>query len=195
MNAERQNARPAQSGGGHIPGEAGIWVFIGGDLLIFTLFFGTYLWYLGQEQALFAQSQATLNQGLGVLNTLVLLTSSWCVARVVHRQGGRRARAMLLLTLLLGAVFLVNKGMEWQHMVAQGHTLLTNNYFMFFFMFTGIHAVHVLLGMGALLYATIRLDGAAPRASDLLVIESAASFWHLVDLLWIVLFALLYLVR
>jgi nitric oxide reductase NorE protein len=183
----------------HLPGEPGIWVLIGGDLGIFALFFGTYLYYQGQDRELFAQSQLTLSQSIGIVNTGLLLTSSWFVARAVQRirashLGGDAA--LLLPALLCGAGFVVNKGIEWAQMIREGQTLLADNFYMFFFMLTGIHAAHVLIGIGVLAYVYVRAAGGIRDAErDMAAIESGAVFWHLVDLLWVVLFALFYLVR
>lgn len=174
-------------------------MFVAGDLLVFTLFFGTYLHYLELQRNVFVRAQEDLSQPIGVLNTFLMLTSSWCIARAVRQvreRAGAPVRKLIVGALLCGLLFLIDKGIEWTALIAAGHTLLSGNFFMLFFMFTGIHAVHVLIGMGLLLYLLRRL---APSAGDprlaLSVIESGAIFWHLVDLLWIVLFALFYLVR
>lgn len=195
MNHPLSTTRPTA----HLPGEAGVWVMIGGDLLIFSLLFGTYLHYQGADPTLFARSQATLNQGIGVLNTLILLTSSWFVARAVvrlRRNPDGTPGTHLLVAVGLGMVFLVDKVVEWTQLVDLGHTLQSNGFYMFFFMLTGIHAIHVAIGCGALIYAWLRLQRVSRAgARDLIAVESSAAFWHLVDLLWVVLFSLLYLVR
>jgi nitric oxide reductase NorE protein len=182
-----------------LQGETGVWVFIAGDLLIFALFFATYLYYHAGQRLLFAQSQHTLSQGIGILNTLLLLTSSWFVALGVQRirTGQRNHSAVLVvLAILCAAGFLTNKGIEWTQLILGGRTLSTNEFFMFFYMLTGIHALHVLIGIGVLAYVLVRIRGGTlSEGPDVTAIESGAVFWHLVDLLWIVLFALFYLVR
>lgn len=174
-------------------------MFVAGDLLVFTLFFGTYLHYLGLQRAEFLSAQADLSPLIGLANTLLMLTSSWCVASAIRslREGNdARARLLVLGALLCGALFLLDKGIEWATLIASGHTLLSGNFFMLFFMFTGIHAMHVLIGIGVLLYLLARLRPSADRSQvSFPVAESCATFWHLVDLLWIVLFALFYLTR
>lgn len=179
-----------------IPGEAGIWVFVAGDLIVFAVFF--VLIALGQRQSteLFVQSRAQLDLWIGVLNTLLLLSASWFVATGIerHRHGERNACARhLTLAMLCGAGFVANKAMEWSGKLQHGITPATNDFFMYFFVFTGIHLLHVLVGIAVL--AVLRGVSRKPEAGphDLRTLESGATFWHLVDLLWIVLFALLYL--
>lgn len=174
-------------------------MFVTGDLLVFTLFFGTYLYYLGLQRALFLRDQADLSQVIGLMNTLVMLTSSWCVALAVRRRrecAGADARPLVLGAVVCGVIFLIDKGVEWARLIASGHTLLSGNFFMLFFMLTGIHAMHVLIGVGILLYLLTHVSGGLNRPQvGQSAMESCATFWHLVDLLWVVLFALFYLAR
>jgi nitric oxide reductase NorE protein len=182
----------------HMPGEEGIWVFILGDILVFSLFFITFLYYRGQDLAVFVASQAQLNQRLGVLNTFLMLTSSWFVATAVQaaRSGANRSTPVcLLLALLCGAGFVVAKYVEYSAKIRAGLTLNTNDFYMYYYMFTGIHLLHVIIGMGVLLYLWRISSVANYEAQTLRNLESGGSFWHVVDLLWIVLFALFYLVK
>jgi len=179
-----------------IPGEAGIWVFIFGDMLVFSLFFLTFVYYRGQDPELFHRSQGALNQVLGALNTVLMLTSSWCVATGVAlaRRGWHRAVARCFgLAFLCGLGFVVIKYFEYSEKIHAGVTLTTNDFFMYYYMFTGIHLMHVLIGMGVLAFMTRYAAAGGIDARKMVHIESGASFWHVVDLLWIVLFALLYL--
>ncbi|QFU77198.1 cytochrome c oxidase subunit 3 family protein [Halioglobus maricola] len=183
-----------------LPGEEGVWFFILGDLLVFTVFFATFLYYRNEDVVLFITSQAQLNQGIGVLNTLLMLSSSWFVATAVHcvRLGlYRTSWKLLLLAFVCGAGFIVIKFFEYSEKITAGITLSTNDFFMYYFIYTGIHGIHVLIGLGILLYMTLLLRSrqSGLTASDLQNLESGAIFWHLVDLLWIVIFALLYLVK
>jgi nitric oxide reductase NorE protein len=182
----------------HLPGEAGVWVFIGGDVIVFSIFFLTFLHYRGLEPELFAQSQAALNQTFGVLNTFFMLTSSWFVATAVHAARHRKGKVtpiFFLLAIACGLCFAVVKVLEYSEKIEAGHTLSSNNFFMLYYMFTGIHFLHVLIGMAVLALLTRLSWNGRVEGSTLLHLESGASFWHLVDLLWIVLFALIYLVK
>ena len=183
---------------GRIPGEPGVWVLITGDLLIFSIFFVTFAFYRRGGADAYAASQVALGHAFGLVNTLLLLTGSLFVFRSVtcaRDRGTRDAATWMLLGASTGVAFLLSKALEWSHLFMQGISLYTSEFFMFFFMFTGIHAFHVLLGTGVLLHLYSRMRGAPTRAPSLRITEAGGVFWHLVDVLWIVLFALLYLAR
>jgi len=195
--------RPAalQSGAStRLPGEAGIWAFIFGDLIVFSLFFGAFMYARSADPVLFSQSQGALSQSLGVLNTLLMLTSSWFVALAVGaaRKGFRRAPTVLLLLAFgCGAGFGVVKFIEYSAKFAADIYPVTNDFYMYYFVFTGIHFFHVLIGMGLLGYFSYAWAVGGQTRGDRKIesLECGALFWHVVDLLWIVLFGLLYLVR
>lgn len=179
-----------------IPGELGIWFFIAGDLMIFAVFF--ILIALGQREQteIFAQSRLQLDLWVGITNTLLLLTGSWFVALGVEKAktgGSPQLSRYFSLAILCGFGFIANKSMEWGGKISAGLSPMTNDFYMYFFMFTGIHLLHVLVGIAVLFV----IRGASKRkpltTKDVRTIESGALFWHLVDLLWIALFALLYL--
>lgn len=191
-----QIGNSALSGGkGHIPGEPGLWVMIFGDLVVFSLFFITFALYRLDDAALFRQSQAQLSQGFGLVNTLLLLTSSFAIAVALKRMRegqGDRARRSANVGLLLGAGFVLVKVLEYREKFAAGIYPTTNDFFMFYFAFTGIHLLHVLVGLAALVFVRASC-GVALTVGRLRAVEACAVFWHLVDILWVVLFAILYL--
>ncbi|WP_165837548.1 cytochrome c oxidase subunit 3 [Zavarzinia aquatilis] len=181
---------------GHVPGEAGVWLFIAGDLVLFSLLFATFLSYRADAPEVFAAGRAHLDQTLGLVNTLLLLTSSWFVAtgvRAARRRASRTAVACFAFALACGLGFGTVKVLEYGAKFEAGLTPETSDFFMFYFAYTGFHMIHVVIGMGVLLAMIAYLRGRPPQAVNLQHIESGASFWHLVDVLWIVLFALLYL--
>lgn len=198
-------AGPTAVGGGfhrrrarRMPGEEGVWVFILGDMMVFGLFFLTFVTYRDGNVALYAESQKTLNRSFGLINTLLLLCSSWFVALAVRtaRMGkGRAASALLATAFVCGIGFGAVKLLEYGEKFAAGITVLTNDFFMFYFMLTGIHFLHLLIGLGVLAWLFAICRKVEIAESDIRTIESGAAFWHLVDLLWVVLFALLYLMR
>lgn len=183
-----------------MPGETGIWVLVGGDLLLFSVFFIVLLAYRADNTTLFVNSQRSLDQFIGALNTLLLLTSSLFVALAVKaaRSGTASARSaprLIAAAAVFGSGFVIVKALEWSARFAAGQTVSTNDFFMFYFMYTGIHLLHVLLGLFVLtmLFFVARrpsLDAGAVR-----LLEAGGIFWHLVDLLWIILFALFYLLK
>jgi len=178
-----------------LPGVDGVWVFIGADSVIFAILFMSFMKDRHANPAMFAASRQTLNPDLGGLDTLILLTSSWLVAlavREVARGEAHRVPRFLLGGALTGLAFVVSKSVEYGQKFAAGITPATDAFYMWYFTLTGIHLAHVLLGTSLLTYVWLRARGGR---GDRTVLECVASFWHLVDLLWIVLFPLLYLQR
>lgn len=171
-------------------------MFIFGDMLVFSLFFLTYAYYRAENVELYKASQAHLNQMFGALNTFLMLSSSWFVATAV--QQARRDRPQVsarcfALGVLCGLGFGVVKFFEYGEKLRLGITPATNDFYMYYYVFTGIHFMHVLIGMGVLTYMAIYARAGVGDEKRIRNIESGASFWHVVDLLWIVLFGLLYL--
>jgi nitric oxide reductase NorE protein len=183
---------------GHIPGEIGIWIFAAGDLLVFALFFVVFVHERGKDVTGFDEARQSLSLTIGAINTLVLLTGSMLVVLGVHaarRQAGRLASKLFALTLLCGLAFVVGKIADYVHQADLGHSPATNDFFMYFFVLTWIHLLHLIVGMVevGLMWRFARRPVLGPR--EIRNIEVCAVFWHLVDLLWLVLFALLYLMR
>lgn len=181
-----------------LPGEAGIWVFIFGDMLVFAIFFGTFLYYRNLDLDVFEVSRGALNENFGLANTLILLTSSWLVVWGVDEARFGRLKGAFIrmaMAMALGGGFVGLKALEWREKFAAGISVVTNDFFMFYFIFTGIHLGHVLIGLGALAFASRALQKVTIGAGEVRTLESAAAFWHFVDLLWVILFALLYLIR
>lgn len=183
----------------HVPGEAGVWVFLFADMSVFAVFFGAYLHARSKGPALFAGAQAALNKDFGALMTLLLLASSLLVVLAVRamRSPAHRARAQWL---VLGAVaggigFVVVKGFEYHEKFAAGITPTTNHFFMYYFVLTGLHLGHLCLGL--LVLAILWRLSRRPELTERqwVIFEGGGCFWHMVDLLWIVLFPLLYLAR
>ena len=186
----------AVEGERHLPGEFSMWVFVLGDMAFFAMYYVIFMVYRVHERSLFLASQRHLNLTIGAVNTLVLLTSSRFVALGVQatRLGDRRRAARLVTgCALCGAAFVLIKIFEWHSEISRGYTLPRNDFFMFYYMLTGVHLFHVLLGMGILAIALWELRRSGECRSW--VVEAAATFWHMVDLLWVVLFALVYVMR
>ncbi len=186
----------------HVPGEAELWIFIFADLILFGLFFVVRSWNRAILPELFAAGGEQMNRALGLANTLVLISSSAAVACGLHcvRLGrGREARIGYASAAALGSVFVFLKMLEYGQHIQAGASAVGNVYFMYYFAFTGIHLLHVLIGITALLVARSRchsfISGVRSAQDGMVFIESAGVFWHLVDLLWIVLFLLIYLAR
>ena len=186
--------------GKHLPGEVGLWVFILGDMGFFALFFGIIVVTHGQQTGMFRASQEELHTGLAVINTLVLLTGSFLVAKALRglRSGTGRPTLLVAATLGCAAIFASIKIFEYVELVHGGHTPATNDFFMYYFVFTGIHLLHLLIGTSmliAVLVVSIKAKTKTLTPGRIKFVEAGASFWHMVDLLWLVLFPLLYVVR
>jgi nitric oxide reductase NorE protein len=149
-----------------------------------------------QSPDLFLQSQAQLDLGVGVFNTLVLLASSWSVARCVQAAREESFRAALVnvcLTIFFGFVFLVSKVLEWANEIGKGFTFTTDEFFSFYYFLTAIHFLHLLIGFVVLGIAVYLISSPARRSQQ--AIETCATYWHTIDFLWVVIFALLYVMR
>ena len=179
-----------------MPGIEGFWVFVFGDLAMFTLVFVTYAVVRNDHPAAFAQAQALLDADRGGINTLVLLTSSACVATAVSRVrvgDAGRARAWLAGGIAGGVVFIVLKVSEYVASFDAGHTPGDGDFFVYYFALTGLHLLHVVAGCLILAAFWIRL-GRGPLRSPV-GFETAGIYWHLVDFLWLIIFPLIYLAR
>ena len=177
-----------------VPGEPGIWVLVFADLLVFTALFAAFLVNRGQEPDLFRAGQEQLSQASGIFNTLLLVTSSLFVfrgVRALHDGGGRSARRAFVGAIACGVAFVVSKYLEYSDKSADGVGPSSDEFFQYFYLMTGLHLFHVVIGLGALVYMALQSRGARTRRR-LMAVEVGATYWHMVDLLWIVLFALLY---
>jgi nitric oxide reductase NorE protein len=173
-----------------------MWFFVLFESLVFTSYFCVYLVVRTQHEKAFLQSQSHLLLGLGVLETIVLLTSSWSVARSVqHARAGRYepAKRDALLAAGCGVVFLVLKMVEWTRLIREGHTLTSSSFFSYYFFLTGIHLLHLLIGFVVLGVLFNQLSNPKKRSQE--AVETCATYWHTVDFLWVLIFALLYVVR
>jgi nitric oxide reductase NorE protein len=179
-----------------VPGQPDMWAFVLFETLVFTAYFGFYLFFRTRSPELFLHAQAQLDLRIGVFNTLVLLLSSWSVARCVQsaRAGAYPAALRdVFLTAAFAAVFLFLKVFEWVRLVHNGNSFDSNDFFTYYFFLTGIHFVHLLIGFVVLGVIVYQLRSPARRSQQ--IVETCATYWHTVDLLWVLIFALLYVVR
>jgi nitric oxide reductase NorE protein len=179
-----------------VPGQPDMWVFVLFETLLFTGYFSVYLVSRTQNQALYLQSQSDLDLRFGVFNTIALLLSSWAIARCVQasREGDyRSALTNAFLTISFGVVFLISKILEWVKEIRMGNTFTSDEFFQHYFFLTSIHCIHLLIGFVVLGVVVYQLWSPARRSQQL--VETAATYWHTVDFLWVLIFALLYVVR
>ncbi|HWC34539.1 MAG TPA: cytochrome c oxidase subunit 3 [Mycobacteriales bacterium] len=192
----QQAATPTAPPARHVPGQPDMWFFVLFESLIFTAYLGVYLYYRAQHQQAFLQAQSHLTLWLGVVDTIVLLTSSWSIARCVEQARAGRydvARRDAYITAAFGVIFLVLKVVEWTRQIHLGNTFSSSDFFQYFFFLTAIHFVHLLIGFVALGILVRQLSDVKLRSQEL--VETCATYWHTVDFLWVLIFAVLYVAR
>ena len=179
-----------------VPGQPDMWMFVLFESLLFTGYFSVYLVSRTQNEELYLQSQAALDLRFGVFNTIALLLSSWAIARCVQasREGAYRSALInAFLTVSFGVVFLTSKVLEWVNEIQMGNTFTSDEFFQHYFFLTSIHCIHVLIGFIVLGVVVYQLWSPVRRSQQL--VETGATYWHTVDFLWVLIFALLYVVR
>jgi nitric oxide reductase NorE protein len=179
-----------------VPGQPDMWRFVLFETLLFTGYFSVYLVSRTQDRELYLQSQADLDLRIGVFNTIALLLSSWAIARCVQAARAGAYRSAMLnayLTVSFGLVFLVSKILEWVTEIRLENTFTSNEFFQHYFFLTSIHCIHVLIGFIVLGVLVYQLSSPLRRSQQL--VETCATYWHTVDFLWVLIFALLYVVR
>lgn len=174
----------------------GVWTFLATEVLLFGALFTAYTIFRIKYPELFRVEHAKLDRVLGAVNTVVLITSSFTV--VLGVDAIKRGKARMLevcygATILLAAVFLCVKYVEYSAKFHHGLYPGTNLFFSLYFMMTGLHGAHVLLGMGLLAYVIVLSRRGRLSASYYTPAEMSGLYWHFVDLVWIYLFPLLYL--
>ena len=189
--------------------KTGVWLFLVTEILLFGGLFVAYIVYHALYPQAFHEASSELNRVMGSINTLVLICSSFSMAMAVQKtreNKTRTANLLLIFTLLCAAAFMVIKYFEYSHKIHEG-MLPAGLYhfegikdpkaplfFSLYFMMTGLHGIHVLVGMGLIGWVLWRSRQKAYGSQYYTPVEMAGIYWHLVDLIWIYLFPLLYLV-
>lgn len=187
--------RAAPGGAGRLPGVDGFWALVIGDLALFTALFVGFVWVRAADPDAAEQARLTLDADRGGINTLVLLTASWCVVQGVRAARDRRPSASrwMLGGVVGGALFTVVKLSEYVQSASTTHDASQADFFTWYYAITGLHLVHVVVATGFLAALAVRWRRQGPSAGD--GVDSVAIYWHLVDALWIVIFPLIYLAR
>jgi cytochrome c oxidase subunit 3 len=185
----------------------GMWLFLFTELLLFGGLFLLYAAYLARYPHEFAAAGREMHVVFGTVNTVILLTSSLLAAMAVTAiQRDKRPGAMWLLggTILCAAIFLFNKYLEWSAEIGNGiypgsPRLLAGApgesvFYSLYYLTVGLHGLHVLLGGVLLAVVTVKVKRGTIHAGNFMLLENGALYWHLVDLIWIFIFPLYYLV-
>ena len=179
-----------------IPGEPDMWFFVFFESAVFVAYFCVYLYSRTQSQKAFLEAQSHLSLGLGVLATIILLTSSLVIALSVRAARAHRyehARRLVYLTAALGLAFLALKIDEWVRLIRDGQTFTKNDFTQYYFFLTAMHGLHVLIGFVVLGVLVWQVSDPTRRSQQ--AVETCATYWHTVDLYWVLIFAMLYIVR
>lgn len=186
----------------------GMWLFIFTEILLFGGLFIVYSVYRFRNPVGFHLAHQELSIPIGFINTVILLISSATVAiSISAMQNGNKklTMRMLGLTLLFAVIFLVNKYFEWgakfEHGMYPGSELMKNLshgdmlFFSLYFFMTGLHAIHIIIGMILLSVSLYHVKSGSVNSGDFVLLENSGLYWHLVDLIWIFLFPLFYLIH
>jgi nitric oxide reductase NorE protein len=176
------------------PGGILMWILIILELITFGIALIALVVYSKEDPELFHRSRLYLNSTFGAINTIFLLTSGAFMAVTVHRfKQNKNSLTLryLRLTMLGGILFLLLKGVEYYLKIEAGHTLGSNSFFTFYWLLTGFHVIHVLVGLVILLFVQNGLKKGETILED---IEAGAAFWHMCDLIWLLLFPIVYLI-
>ena len=179
-------------------GNFAIWFLIIIEFTEFAFFFVVFLIGKSHYPDLFYQGPAQLNTIAGMINTLILITGSFFVARAVAAIKKDRRREVLLflwLTFIMGALYCAVKMWEYQWNIQSGFDSSTNYFFGVYYYLTFNHFVHVLMAMAVILWVIIGMSLGHYTSRHHATLESAGLYWHMIDLVWIVIFPLLYVLR
>jgi len=180
------------------PGDLAIWIFILAELSVFAAFFAAYAFARLGEVELFNAYQQTLDRRSALVNTLALITGSYFVVRAtaaIREDDSRGCFDWLLAALGMGTLFVVLKSAEYAHHLGEGIHLGTNRFYMFYLSLTFFHFMHVLMGMVILAAVALKARRGGYSAAEHTGVETGGAYWHMVDLVWLILFPLVYVMR
>lgn len=197
-NSAVADALPEEPPTRYPPGDLAIWIFILAELAIFGIAFVAYAFARMYNVELFNEYQQHLDRRSALANTLVLITSSYFVVRAVHairEDNSRLCVRWLLAAMAMGALFLLIKGAEFAHHFALGINLSTNTFYMFYLFLAIFHFMHVIMAMIILAAVALKARRGGYSAREHTGVETGASYWHMVDLVWLILFPLVYVMH
>ncbi len=180
------------------PGGLLIWMIMALEFLTFAIALLVFLHYRSNNLEAFTNAQMLINKTLGTANTIALVTSGLLMATTVDLlRSGRQKKALrfITFTIIFGLLFLTLKGVEYQDKIVHGYTFGYNDFFIFYWLLTGFHFIHVLVGIGILTYMAIRIKQGYYHRQHYADVETSAVFWHMCDLIWLFLFPVIYLIH
>ena len=191
----------------HAGGRFGMWLFLYSEIMLFTGLFILFAAYFRQYRPDFVRAGSELSVAFGIANTVILLVSSFMVAASITaiRQARKNLAILFLLgAIMLGVAFLANKYVEWGHKIhlgiypnspkllagPQGETM----FYSLYYVITGLHGIHLIIGLALLAACAGMLARGRIVPGDDAFLENSGLYWHLVDLIWIFIFPLFYLI-
>jgi len=181
-----------------LPGDFAVWMLILLEISTFGLMFIAFSGMRAYERELFLAGQSVIHPFAGLINTIALLAASGFVAQgVLDNRNNKQQRAalMLLAGMAMASVYVVVKLWEYWQLGSAGYGLNGDHFFMAYFLLTGFHFIHVVLGMVFLGIMARKLLRKAYGPSNQAGLESGACYWHMIDLIWVVLFPIVYVIR
>jgi len=178
------------------PGGILIWIVLTVEIITFLLAIISFMYTRSQDVELFNSAQGHLNATLGTLNTILLITSGYFMAKTVSaikKDENKKANQFILIAAVMGFLFLVIKGFEYYNKIDLGLTLRTNTFFTYYWFLTGFHFLHVSVGVILLLAIKPSIKNKTYNSKDFLDVETVATFWHMCDIIWILIFPVIYL--
>ncbi len=187
--------------------KTGMWLFLFTEMLLFGGLFIVYSVYRFRNPEAFHLAARELNVFIGTANTIILLTSSMTIAMSItamQRKATKLSMILLSVTVLLGIVFLVNKYFEWStkihHHIYPGSDIMATwgqgdiLFFGLYYFMTGLHAFHIIIGLTFIGFIMVYIRKGIINPDNYVLLENSGLYWHLVDLIWIFLFPLFYLI-
>jgi len=178
-----------------LPGDFAMWALIIMELSVFALLFIWYAVLQRLDPAMVSAGRGTLSLSSGLICTLSLLTASYLVANavaVIKHDKPRWGFYFLIAAILVSSIYFVAKASEFRHLTELGYGISTNRFFTLYFFATFFHMLHVVVGVGILGWLARQSWRNVYSSANHTGVESGASYWHMVDLVWVILFFLIY---
>lgn len=201
------SGRAAETHRDYLGAKFGMWLFLFTEIMLFGGMFLLYSVYRSRFPVEFHEAASDLNTAIGAANTFILLTSSLTMAAAITAiQQGRKALSLRMqyITIFFGLLFLLNKYFEWsvkishgvypgsEHLLSEAHGTIL--FYGLYYVMTGLHGLHVLVGVVLITVMAVLTKKGSISEGDFVKLENAGLYWHLVDLIWIYLFPLFYLI-
>ncbi len=179
----------------HLPGDVAVWALILAELTVFGILFIVFVIVAKNNPQMFVSGKQTLHKLSGFIETIALISSSFFVAfaiRLLRLNRYRQAGFFVGIAILFALIYLWLKVVEYHMLFQQGYDIDSNVFYTLYFLLTGFHWLHVVVGLIVLLYMMKQSFANNFQKQNIRLAESGASYWHMVDIVWIILFPLVY---